>query len=60
MNEYYLNLGHSALFSDMLGSFVYSVGNYAIGLNSQEVFFFLTDNGISLTPEQRSWIVDRC
>jgi hypothetical protein len=60
MSDYYLNLGHCALFSDMLGSFTYSAGNYVIGLDSQEVFFFLTDNGISLTPEQRSWIADRC
>jgi hypothetical protein len=60
MNDYYLNLGSSDLFSDLLGSFIYSTGNYAIGLDSQEVFPFLTDNGISLTSEQRSWIADRC
>jgi hypothetical protein len=60
MNEYCLRLGHSELFSDMLGNFTYSTGNYAIGLDSQEVFFFLTDNAVSLTEEQRAWIKDRC
>jgi hypothetical protein len=60
MSEYYLNLGHSELFSDLLGSFTYSAGNYAIGLDSQEVFFFLTDNGVSLSDEQRAWIMERC
>jgi hypothetical protein len=60
MNDYYLNLGHSTLFSDLLGSFTYSAGNYAIGLDSQEVFHFLTDNAVSLTEEQRAWIIDRC
>jgi hypothetical protein len=60
MNEYCLRLGHSELFSDLLGSFTYSTDNYAIGLDSQEVFPFLTDNAVSLTPEQRAWIIDRC
>jgi hypothetical protein len=60
MNEYCLKIGHSELFSDALGSFVYSTGNCTVGLDSQEVFFFLTDNGVNLTPEQRAWIADRC
>jgi hypothetical protein len=60
MNEYCLNLGYCNLFSDMSGSFTYSTGESAIGLNSQEVFHFLTDNAVSLTEEQRAWIIERC
>jgi hypothetical protein len=60
MNEYCLNLRHSDLFSNMSGGFTYSANTYAIELDSQEVFFFLTDNGINLDEEQRAWIMDRC